>query len=97
MYKSGDKFVIELKESLFNPEDLFSKTKFWTIRKIKDFIINEESLSELGRFDEGVWLKTFDELRDENFNLKMKIKTLEEENKQKNMEIAGLKGELNER
>lgn len=95
MYKSGDKFIIELKESLFNPEDLFSDTKVWRIERVKNFVIDEESLHELGRFDEEIWLKTLDNLRDKVSCLKVENKRLEEENKLKDEMIVKLKGENN--
>lgn len=95
MYKSGDKFIIELKESLFNPEDLFSDTKVWRIERVKNFVIDEESLHELGRFDEEIWLKTLDNLRDKVSRLKVENKRLEEENKLKDEMIIKLRGENN--
>lgn len=95
MYKSGDKFIIELKESLFNPEDLFSDTKVWRIERVKNFVIDEESLHELGKFDEEIWLKTLDNLRDRVSSLKVENKRLEEENKLKDEMIVKLKGENN--
>lgn len=47
--KAGDKFIIEVAESLWNPEDVLSRTKLYRIKGFRSLALSEEELSRLTR------------------------------------------------
>lgn len=81
MYKPGDKFIIELKERFVNPDNSFAEAGVWRIKGLKGFLIDEESLEELGKFDEKVWLETLDDVRNKVAELKKDYEKLMERNR----------------
>lgn len=93
MYKPGDKFIIELEDKYVNPEDSYDDTKVWKIKRLRNFMIEEHNLRELGKFDEEVWIHTLDDLRDTVNELKEENKRLKEENRLKAELIEKLEGE----
>lgn len=81
MYKPGDKFIIELKERFVNPDNSFDETGVWKIKGLKGLFIDEESLRELGKFNEKVWLETLDDVRNKVAELKEDYEKLMEKNR----------------
>lgn len=96
MYKSGDKFIIELKDNLIDPRAVDS-VAVWKVKGLKNFLIDEDKLKELGKFDEEIWIKTLDNLRERVSELKEENRRLREENKLKAEVIEKLEGEKNGR
>lgn len=47
--KAGDKFIIEVVESLWNAEDVLSRTKLYRIKGFESLALSEEELSRLTR------------------------------------------------
>lgn len=47
--KAGDKFIIEVSESLWNPEDVLSRTKLYRIKGFESLVLSEEELKRLTR------------------------------------------------
>ena len=47
--KAGDKFIIEVAESLWNPEDVLSRTKLYRIKGFESLALSREELSRLTR------------------------------------------------
>lgn len=47
--KAGDKFIIEVAESLWNAEDVLSRTKLYRIKGFESLALSEEELSRLTR------------------------------------------------
>ena len=47
--KAGDKFIIEVAESLWNAEDVLSMTKLYRIKGFESLALSEEELSRLTR------------------------------------------------
>lgn len=47
--KAGDKFIIEVVESLWNPEDVLSRTKLYRIKGFESLVLSEEELKKLTR------------------------------------------------
>lgn len=45
--KAGDKFIIEVAESLWNAEDVLSRTKLYRIKGFESLVLSEEELSRL--------------------------------------------------
>ncbi len=45
--KAGDKFIIEVAESLWNAEDVLSRTKLYRIKGFESLALSEEELSRL--------------------------------------------------
>ena len=81
MYKPGDKFIIELKERFVNSDNSFDEAGVWRIKGLKGFLIDEESLEELGKFDEKVWIETLDDVRNKVAELKEDYEKLMEKNR----------------
>lgn len=81
MYKPGDKFIIELKERFVNSDNSFDEAGVWRIKGLKGFFIDEESLRELGKFNEKVWLETLDDVRNKVTELKKDYEKLMEKNR----------------
>ena len=47
--KAGDKFIIEVAESLWNAEDVLSRTKLYRIKGFESLVLSEEELKKLTR------------------------------------------------
>lgn len=45
--KAGDKFIIEVAESLWNAEDVLGRTKLYRIKGFESLALSEEELSRL--------------------------------------------------